>query len=177
MTEVPTVSGDHAAPRYLTTDDYAAQRGLTPQRVRSLAKAGRIPGALRLSGTTGAWRFPADAPVLETTAPRDADALRGVSADSVSGAGADVMSTQRVDVDDTLDLALEVARTLEAVTTRPATALSGLITSVAGAALRHTADADGRCMSCRWPMYPCPDAKRLGAAIRQAHSIVVDGAR
>jgi hypothetical protein len=177
VVETHPMSGDTTAPLYLPTDQRAAQLGITPHALRALAAAGMVPGAVRVSGTRGPWRFLASAPAPGTNTPRDADALRGGSADSGDGAGAQVMSSQRAAVDDTLALALEIRDHLSVVTTRPALALAALVVTVAGAAVRHTADADGRCMSCRWPTYPCPDARRLTDAVRDAHATVVDGAR
>lgn len=53
--------------RLLPSEAFARARGVSPQRVRQLLAAGRIPGALRIGGR---WVIPADAPVRPAPAGR-----------------------------------------------------------------------------------------------------------
>lgn len=53
-------------PDYSTTLQAAARWGITPQRVRQLCAAGRVPGSLRHGRD---WFIPADAPKPEKRKP------------------------------------------------------------------------------------------------------------
>ena len=59
----------------LASAAFARARGVSPQRVRQLLAAGRIPGALRVGGR---WVIPADAPVRRTPSGRPPRTRAGV---------------------------------------------------------------------------------------------------
>lgn len=154
--------------KYLTTADYAAARGVSAATVRRLAAAGEIPGAVRISGDRGAWRFPAPGQ-NDSTPPSDAQ--RGVSAESVTGTKS-IMSGSGADL---LPIALRVAERLDLVQARPARALKAVLMTAVTAAARHYPDRDGWCTACRW-QYPCTDAQAAHRMVTEAEAIVLDGA-
>lgn len=59
----------------LASEAFARARGVSPQRVRQLLAAGRIPGALRVGGR---WVIPADAPIRRAPGGRPPRTRSGV---------------------------------------------------------------------------------------------------
>jgi predicted DNA-binding transcriptional regulator AlpA len=155
--------------RYLTTADYAASTGLSASTIRRLAAAGDIPGAVRISGRTGAWRFP-DPDQNDSTPPSEAG--RGVSAEAPGGSEA-IMSPSGAGL---LDVALRVSDHLALVAgARPARALRKALMVTVAAGLRHYADRDGWCVACRWQS-PCADELAAHRVVTETAAIVLDGA-
>jgi predicted DNA-binding transcriptional regulator AlpA len=153
--------------KYLSTEAYASARGVSAATIRRLANAGEIPGAVRISGTRGAWRFPD--PTNDSTPPSDAG--RGVSAESHEGP-ADIMSASDTQL---LPIVLRVVERLDLVQSRPARALKATLLTAAAAAARHYPNRDGWCSACSW-QYPCTDAKAAQTSIHEAAAIILDGA-
>lgn len=154
---------------YLTTDAYAAVRGLSATTVRRLAAAGEIPGAVRVSGTTGAWRYP-HPDQNDITPPSDAQ--RGVSADARVGTES-IMSPSGAPL---LDVAMRVADRLALVpNARPARALRAVLLTTVATGMRHYAGRDGWCVACKWQS-PCADELSARRVVSEAAAIVLDGA-
>lgn len=164
------------APTYLTTQAAAAALGVTDRQVRRMCAAGEIPGALRLSGTTGPWRVPAaavtaDSPSKVTESPAGAVAHTPA---------ARTMPTRYVSLPDQsshhlVSTAVSAAHLLAHVPmNRPARALSTLTLDVAAAASRHQPDRDHRCAHCGWT-WPCPDARDLTTALDTMLATLRDG--
>lgn len=59
----------------LASAAFARARGVSPQRIRQLLAAGKIPGALRVGGR---WAIPADAPIRRTPAGRPPRSRSGI---------------------------------------------------------------------------------------------------
>jgi predicted nucleotidyltransferase len=59
----------------LASEAFARARGVSPQRIRQLLAAGKIPGALRIGGR---WAIPADAPIRRAPAGRPPRSRAGV---------------------------------------------------------------------------------------------------
>jgi predicted nucleotidyltransferase len=81
----------------LASEAFARARGVSPQRVRQLLAAGRIPGALRVGGR---WVIPADAPILRAAPGRPprsrAGILRRAARASVAALAAEGVRTRVV---------------------------------------------------------------------------------
>jgi len=59
----------------LASEAFARARGVSPQRIRQLLAAGKIPGALRVGGR---WVIPADAPIRRAPAGRPPRTRAGI---------------------------------------------------------------------------------------------------
>lgn len=59
----------------LASEAFARAHGISPQRVRQLLAAGKIPAALRVGGR---WAIPADAPIRRTPAGRPPRSRAGI---------------------------------------------------------------------------------------------------
>lgn len=154
--------------KYLTTDGYAAVTGQSAATIRRRAAAGEIPGAVRVSGTRGPWRFLA--PGTDDSTPPSV-AGRGVSAESVTGTEK-IMSGSGTQL---LPIVMRVVERLDLVQSRPSRALKATLLTAAAAAARHYPNRDGWCSACAW-QYPCTDATAAHTSITEAAAIILDGA-
>jgi predicted nucleotidyltransferase len=64
-----------AVTELLASQAYARARGVSPQRIRQLLAAGKVPGALRVGGR---WVIPADAPILRSAPGRPPRSRAGI---------------------------------------------------------------------------------------------------
>ena len=127
--------------RMETTAAVAARVGISENTLRRLAASGEIPGAVRLSGDRGPWRFPADWEPGTHTALVPRDEGRGDYREPRTARPADVMSGPGSLSN--VARARRVADTLAAVHSRPAVALADVLFLVAENATRHQAGRDG----------------------------------
>ena len=156
---------------YLTTEQAARMHGVSAATLRRRAAAGEIPGALRISGTTGAWRFPVPNDSTPATAQ---SAGGGVSADRRAGLGT-IMSGHSAPPTDLVSDAMRVSETLHTVVTRPARAAGAMLSPLVAIASRHYPNRDGWCAACGW-QHPCRDYSDATTGLAAARGIVLDGA-
>lgn len=157
-----------------TTAAAAARIGVSPDALRRMAARGLVPGALRLSGTTGPWRFPAAWTPGDTIGPVPVGDRAGVTAQPLRGDAPHVTSSQAAL--SPVARARTLAGHLATVTARPAVALTDALYLVADNATRHQPGRDGWCMACGW-QYPCADRRAADAVLDRVTAVVMDGAR
>lgn len=163
---------------YLTTEAWASRHGISSSTARRLISRGKVPGAIRISGTTGPWRIPAHAvPGQEDSTPHAPERMGGVSAESHrTGPRPDLMSRSASPSAAHADTAMKVSQQLHGLTTRPALAASAMLAPLVAIVSRHYANRDGWCAACSW-QFPCRDYTDAANGLQAAADVVLDGTR